>query len=61
MSAFVDCASKTTVLRVPHTIVADMVEGIKDDATKRALVEKLKVASSRSNELRKMLEDRGIL
>ena len=57
MSAFVDCASQSIVLRVPYELAVKMLTNCPDCADKEELMKRIDVASRRSPILSKMLEE----
>lgn len=52
-SVIVDCASKTTIIRVPHELAVPMIYNTNSEE----LINKLKIASSRSSILRKLISE----
>lgn len=53
-SVIVDCASKTTIIRVPHELAVEMIFNTHNEE----LINKLKLSSSRSSILRKLIRER---
>lgn len=53
-SVIVDCASTTTIIRVPHELAVEMIYSTGNEE----LINKLRIASSKSSLLRKLIKQK---
>ena len=54
-SVIIDCGSECTIIRVPHEEAVKMIMYTQD----KELIDKLKIASSRSKKVRDLISDLG--
>ena len=59
ISAFVDCDSESVVIRMPYEMIVEVLCTLPESGDKNELMNKVTIASRRSNKLSKLLRKVG--